>query len=78
MLRPSLILSLGLLACATGWDQGWTKPGASDADFENARRECLQDAARGRGAGQFGYDQPDQRLFESCMQGRGWQRGSSQ
>ena len=54
-----------------------SKPGASDADYDRERRECLQSSAQGRGAGQFGYDQPDQRLFESCMQQRGWQRDSS-
>jgi outer membrane biogenesis lipoprotein LolB len=77
MRRPSLLAFALLLACASGWDQGWTKPDASDADFERARKECLQDAARGRGAGQFGYDQPDQQLFESCMQARGWRRESA-
>ena len=67
-----------LLACASSWDQGWVKPGADAADFDRERRECLQDAAVGKGTGQFGYDSPDRQLFESCMQRRGWQRDSSQ
>ena len=72
-MRPSLFFfALPMLcACATSWDQGWGKPGANAADFDRERRECLQDAARGKGAGQFGYDSPDQQLFESCMQRRG-------
>jgi outer membrane biogenesis lipoprotein LolB len=79
-MRPSLFYAaLPLLwACASSWDQGWVKPGTDADDFEHARRECLQDAARGKGAGQFGYDSPDQQLFASCMQQRGWQRDPSQ
>jgi outer membrane biogenesis lipoprotein LolB len=80
-MRPSLLpvfTALAILcACASSWDQGWVKPGASAADFERERRECLQRSAVGKGAGQFGYDQPDQQLFESCMQQRGWQREPS-
>jgi hypothetical protein len=73
-----LLAALALLcACASSWDQGWVKPGADASEFERARRECLQDAARGKGAQQFGYDSPDQRLFASCMQQRGWQRDPS-
>jgi hypothetical protein len=78
-MRPSLIpIALALCACASSWDQGWVKPGATDADFEHERRECLQNSAQGKGAQQFGYDRPDQQLFASCMQQRGWQRGASQ
>ena len=78
-MRPSLFFAgLALLcACAGSWDQGWVKHGASAADFDRERRECLQSSAQGRGVGQFGYDQPDQRLFASCMQQRGWQRDPS-
>ena len=79
-MRPALwfaVLPL-LCACANSRDQGWVKPGADAADFDRERRECLQDAARGKGAGQFGYDSPDRQLFESCMQRRGWQRDTSQ
>ena len=67
-----------LFGCASSWDQGWVKPGADATDLDRERRECLQDAAAGKGTGQFGYDSPDRRLFESCMQRRGWQRDSSQ
>jgi len=79
-MRPSLFFAALPLwcACASSWDQGWVKPGADAADFERERRACLQDAARGKGAGQFGYDVPDQQLFASCMQQRGWQRDPSQ
>jgi hypothetical protein len=77
-LIPGFAVLTLLLACASSWDEGWVKPGSDADDFARERRECLQDAARGRGSGQFGYDSPDQRLFESCMQRRGWQRESSQ
>jgi outer membrane biogenesis lipoprotein LolB len=78
-MRPSLLcIALLLFACASSWDQGWVKPGADDAAFERERRDCLQNAALGRGAGQFGYDRPNQQLFESCMQRRGWQRDAPQ
>ena len=78
-MRPSLfIAALPLLcACASSGDEGWVKPGADASDFDRDRRECLQDAARGRGAGQFGYDTPDQRLLASCLQDRGWRRDPS-
>jgi len=79
-MRPSLLLAVSslLCACASSWDEGWVRPGSDAADFERERRECLQDAALGRGSGQFGYDRPDQQLFASCMEKRGWQRGPSQ
>jgi hypothetical protein len=79
-MRPSRFLAaLALLcACAGSWDQGWTRPGASAEDFDRERRECLQSAAQGKGAQQFGYDSPDQQLFATCMQQRGWQREPSQ
>jgi hypothetical protein len=66
-----------LVACASSWDQGWSKPGADAAAYERERRDCMQDAVAGRSTGQFGYDQPDQRLFETCMQNRGWTRDAS-
>jgi hypothetical protein len=77
MRRGTLVLVFAGLACASSWDQGWTKPGADAAAAEQARKECLQDAARGRGAGQFGYDRPTQQLFAECMRRNGWQQGSS-
>jgi hypothetical protein len=77
VLLPVLLALTFLCACASSWDQGWVKPGASSEDYERERRECMQSSAQGRGSGQFGYDQPDQRLFESCMQQRGWQRDAS-
>lgn len=78
-MRPSLFIAASwlLCACASSGDEGWARPGSNATDFERERRECLQDAAVGKGTGQFGYDSPDQRLFASCMQRRGWQRDPS-
>jgi hypothetical protein len=74
----SILVVSTLVACASSWDEGWVKPGADAQALASDRRACLQDATVGKSVGAFGYDAPDQVLFESCMKRNGWRKGTSE
>jgi hypothetical protein len=75
MMKRIALLALLLCGCAdAGGTGGWVKNGASQADFNIDRRQCQAQSMGNPNAPSIQAAD----LYNSCMQGRGWHRGSQE
>jgi hypothetical protein len=64
---------LTLAGCASSGPKRpeWTKPGATDAQLQAEKYDCMQRHAYNRPTGILG-PKMDENLYRQCMRARGW------
>ncbi len=71
-----LLASAALLgvACATGGKIEWQRAGATQAELESDRRDCIAEASSAMSGAAGSSHIAGSRDFDFCMESRGWRR----